>query len=62
MKYAGMAGQMAGAIFLGVFIGQYLDSYFETPKAYWTALCATVGLFAVLYLIFKDILSDEKKS
>ena len=54
-----MAFQLGVTIFLGVFLGKKLDAYFETEKAYFTILLALVAVVAVLYLILKDIISDN---
>jgi len=55
LKYAGMATQMALAIFIGIWIGKKADAYFELTKPYFTLLGAMLMLGAIFYLIFKNL-------
>jgi len=55
LKYAGMATQMAGAIFVGIWLGKKVDAYLELSKPYFTLLGAMVMLGGIFYLIFKNL-------
>ena len=55
LKYAGMATQMAGAIFIGIWLGGKVDAYFELSKPYFLVLGAFIMLGAIFYLIFKNL-------
>ena len=60
MKYAGMAFQMAVTIFLFVFAGRKLDNIFESPQPYFTAGMALLGVFLALYLVIRQLMSEQK--
>jgi F0F1-type ATP synthase assembly protein I len=55
LKYAGMATQMAAAIFIGIWLGKKVDAYFELSKPYFMVLGALFMLCGVFYLIFKQL-------
>ena len=61
MKYTGMAFQMAITIFLFVFAGRKLDNIFETPQPYCTAGMALLGVFLALYLVIRQLMSEQNK-
>ncbi len=60
MKYTGMAFQMAITIFLFVMAGRKLDNIFETPQPYFTAGLALVGVFLALFLVIRQLMSEQK--
>jgi len=55
MKYAGMATQLFAIMFVLLYLGQKLDAYFSNAKPYMTILFPTLGLFAYLYKLVKDL-------
>jgi len=60
MKYTSMAFQMAVIIFLFVFAGMKLDEYFESPQPYLTAGLALLGVFLALFLVIRQLMSEQK--
>ena len=55
LKYAGMATQMAAAIFIGIWLGKKVDTYFGFSKPYFLVLGALLMLIGVFYLIFNQL-------
>jgi len=60
MKYTSMAFQMAVIIFLFVFARMKLDEYFESPQPYLTAGLALLGVFLALFLVIRQLMSEQK--
>lgn len=54
-KYSGIAFKMGITIFIGVYGGIKLDEYFETSKAYFTAVLALVFTLIAVYSVIKDV-------
>jgi len=55
MKYAGMATQLFGIMFVLLWIGQKSDAYLGSNKPYLTILFPTLGLFVYLYKLVKEL-------
>lgn len=55
LKFSGMGMQMAITIALFAWLGTFLDKKFETDKPLWTAGLSLLGVFAGLYLMFKQL-------
>ena len=50
-----MATQMFAIMFVLLYIGQKLDAYMLNEKPYLTILLPTLGLFAYLYKLVKEL-------
>lgn len=55
-RYSGIGAQIAVPVTLGILAGKWLDNHFHTAQPLWTAGLAILGLFAGLFIVFKDIL------
>lgn len=60
LKYSGMVGQMALAIFIGLYLGKKLDAYFNTDKPYFMLLLIIVFLTSIFYSIIQQLSDDSK--
>ena len=58
-KYGGMAFQLLGACLAGVFIGRWLDGLMGLERPMWAVFLTIFFMVASLYLIYKQLLSDQ---
>lgn len=58
-KYGGMAFQLLGACLAGVFIGRWLDGLMGLERPTWAIFLTIFFMIASLYLIYKQLLSDQ---
>lgn len=58
-KYGGMAFELLGACLAGVFIGKKLDAWLAYDRPVWAVFLTILFMVAALYLIYKQLLSDN---
>lgn len=58
-RYSGIGAQIAVPVVLGILGGRWLDNHFLTKQPIWTAGLAILGVFAGLYLVFRDIFKKK---
>jgi len=58
-RYGAMAFQMGIVIALFSWLGDYLDKKYQTAQPWWTIGLSLFGIFAALYLVLKNLISEQ---